>query len=162
MRKFFALTLLLLLAVLYSIASGTSVEARANFSNEPQVNAEQDSHLSATAMDGSAALTHAGPFRNRPMVQKKADNGPSGSSGLEPMGNGTVYDANLGVFWLADANLAGDARVRKMLGADKLNINPDGYGLSDSASMGGLIEQLQQWKGVSGPQQMATSGYART
>jgi len=63
---------------------------------------------------------------NRPMGQKKAVNGPSGSSGLEPMGNGTVYDANLGVFWLADANLAGDARVRKMLGADKLNINSDG------------------------------------
>lgn len=59
-------------------------------------------------------------------LAKKAGTGPSGSSGLEPMGNGTVYDASLGVFWLADANLAGDARVRKMLGADKLNINSDG------------------------------------
>jgi len=58
--------------------------------------------------------------------REKAGDGPSGSSGLEPMGDGTIYDANLGVFWLADANLAGDAQIRKMLGADRLDINPDG------------------------------------
>lgn len=63
---------------------------------------------------------------SRPVGEKDAVNGPSGSSGLEPMGDGTVYDANLGVFWLADANLAGDARVRRMLGADRLDINSDG------------------------------------
>lgn len=58
--------------------------------------------------------------------RKKVDNGPIRSLGLEPIGDGTVYDANLGVFWLADANLAGNAQNRKMLGADKLNINSDG------------------------------------
>ena len=69
------------------------------------------------------------------MGQKKAVNGPSGSSGLEPMGNGTVYDSNLGVFWLADANLAGDPRVRKMLGA------PEGYKVISLLAIGPTAEE---------------------
>jgi hypothetical protein len=37
-----------------------------------------------------------------------------------------VYDSNQNVYWLADANLAGDPQVRKMLGATGLKINADG------------------------------------
>lgn len=103
----------------------TNVELQAD-SHGLQVNAEKNSYLSATAMDGSATQTKTRSLSNRPMGQKKEVNGPTGSSALEPMGNGTVYDANLGVFWLVDANLAGDPQVRKMLGGDKLKINSDG------------------------------------
>ena len=103
-----------------------SAEHHADFSDKLQVSAKQDSYLRVTTVDSSTASTQTEPFRNRSIGQEKAGNGPSESSGLEPMANGTVYDANLGVFWLADANLAGDAQIRNMLGADKLNINSDG------------------------------------
>ena len=60
------------------------------------------------------------------------------------MANGTVYDANLGVFWLADANLAGDAQIRNMLGADKLNINSDGtMDYQTALQWVDLLEQIQ-------------------
>jgi hypothetical protein len=49
-----------------------------------------------------------------------------GGQGLEPMNNGQiVYDKTQNIYWLADANLAGDQKQRQLL-APKLNINPDG------------------------------------
>lgn len=64
------------------------------------------------------------------------------------MGDGTVYDANLSVYWLADANLAGDAQIRKMLGADKLNINSDGT--MDYQTALQLVDLLNKYNGGKG------------
>ncbi|HUJ27954.1 MAG TPA: hypothetical protein VLW85_18160 [Myxococcales bacterium] len=48
------------------------------------------------------------------------------SGGLLPVNFGReVYDFNNRVYWLADANLAADAKLREKLGFDK-RINPDG------------------------------------
>jgi hypothetical protein len=41
-------------------------------------------------------------------------------------GGDVVYDTNQRVYWLANANLAGDATIRTALGAATLPINPDG------------------------------------
>lgn len=50
---------------------------------------------------------------------------PAPTSGLNPVDFGfIVYDANSGVCWLADANLAGNPEIRALLGVP--NINPDG------------------------------------
>jgi hypothetical protein len=47
------------------------------------------------------------------------------TQGLTPVGDGQiVYDANQNVYWLADANLAGDAALRAALGV--AGINPNG------------------------------------
>jgi hypothetical protein len=65
------------------------------------------------------------PNRQRPTPGRTY--GPIRIHGLTLAGNGKlVYDSNLNVYWLADANLAGDPQARTMLGATKLKINADG------------------------------------
>lgn len=61
-------------------------------------------------------------------------NQPSAAHGLTSVANGTIiYDANQGVCWLADANLAGNPQVRVAISLSPQNpdgstpvINPDG------------------------------------
>lgn len=76
------------------------------------------------------------PVKNQSNVsrqQKKSDNHSpkqhqqvEESLGLQTMKNGQiVYDKNQNIYWLADANLAGDPKMRQLL-APKLKINPDG------------------------------------
>jgi hypothetical protein len=51
-------------------------------------------------------------------------NGPIGTHGLTPAGNGKlVYDSNQKVYWLADANLAADPRVRNKMGVTGISAN---------------------------------------
>lgn len=54
----------------------------------------------------------------------RANSGVS-TKGLVPQDNGTVYDTEQNVYWLADANLAGNPQIRERVGAG-LSINPDG------------------------------------
>jgi hypothetical protein len=65
--------------------------------------------------------------------KKRNDNGANennagkGGNGLQSVENGSlVFDSTLNVYWLADANLAADLRVRSELKATSLHINPDG------------------------------------
>ncbi len=73
-------------------------------------------------------LAQAGTGARKRFGQKKGakGNGAHGTGGLQPLGNGIVYDSTQNVYWLADGNLAADAQVREMLGATKLKINSDG------------------------------------
>ncbi len=49
------------------------------------------------------------------------------NGGLQTKSAGIVYDATQNLYWLADANLAGDIQIRKeILGGTKLAINDDG------------------------------------
>ena len=51
---------------------------------------------------------------------------PNVGSALQPMNNDQiVFDNNQNIYWLADANLAADPKMRQLL-APKLKINPDG------------------------------------
>jgi hypothetical protein len=65
------------------------------------------------------------PNPNRPNRQRPTPGqtyGPIRTHGLTPAGNGKlVYDSNLNVYWLADANLAADPQVRKRLGVSGIN-----------------------------------------
>lgn len=69
---------------------------------------------------------------NRPNARQRNPNrhwptpgrtyGPIRTNGLTPAGNGKlVYDSNLNVYWLADANLAADPQVRQRLGVSGIN-----------------------------------------
>jgi hypothetical protein len=51
---------------------------------------------------------------------------PDASSSADAAPTGVVYDAHQHIYWLADANLAGDPAVRTALGADALPINANG------------------------------------
>ena len=53
-----------------------SAEHHADFSDKLQVSAKQDSYLRVTTVDSSTASTQTEPFRNRPIGQEKAGNGP--------------------------------------------------------------------------------------
>jgi hypothetical protein len=54
----------------------------------------------------------------------RRNNGPTGTHELTPAANGTlVYDSSLNVYWLADANLAGDPQVRDRMGVTGINAN---------------------------------------
>ena len=51
---------------------------------------------------------------------------PKAVQALQPMNNDQiVFDNNQNIYWLADANLAADPKMRQLLGP-KLKINPDG------------------------------------
>jgi hypothetical protein len=84
---------------------------------------EQSSQL-PTRLMASAGLRQIEP-RTRTLGQRKGANAPAGGGALVPQGDGTVYDAEQNVYWLADSNLAGNPEMRETLGAG-LKINPDG------------------------------------
>ncbi len=137
LRKASPLFLFLWGALSFStIASAAPPQAGAevNWSSRPEANRVEESvlavNLGANLAEPPVAWPQAEPGARKRRFGgqrgSKGANGPSGAHGLQPTGNGTVYDSNLGVYWLADANLAGDAQVREMLGATKLKINADG------------------------------------
>jgi len=73
---------------------------------------------------GSMTLPQGGKGK-RGLRQGRGANGPNVGGGLTPMGDGTVFDSNQNIYWLADANLAGNPQMRQSL-APNLKINPDG------------------------------------
>lgn len=95
-----------------------------------KTSAAQNSYL---AMDSfGSATTVAGTGGPSPAKQ-------SGSSAIQTFGltlvdNGQlVYDANQNVYWLANANLAGDSTIRAQLGV--AGINPNGTMTSTTAGL---------------------------
>jgi hypothetical protein len=85
--------------------------------------AQPDSNPCETGIGSSAASPEPGTmlFTN----QSGLVNPPDTNRGLSPADQGlVVYDANQGLCWLADANLAGDPELRDVLNVD--GINPDG------------------------------------
>ena len=96
---------------------------QANFANRLMPTAGLNSHLSpasfrsVSTLQGTAALSRVNQFGS----------GAIQTSGLTPMDNGQiVYDANPNqqVYWLANANLAGDPTIRTQMGV--AGINPNG------------------------------------
>jgi hypothetical protein len=88
--------------------------------------------LGASCLAGNALAQvrkHARPAKpprgRSAMTQNKANRG--GASGLSlAEGGKTVFDSNQNVYWLADANLAADPKVRNLVHAGALNIRPGG------------------------------------
>jgi hypothetical protein len=84
--------------------------------------------LAALAM--SLAFAPLTSFAQKKGAQKRSPqmrraNGPIGTSGLTPAGDGKlVFDSNQKVYWLADANLAADPQVRAEMGV--AGIDPNG------------------------------------
>ncbi len=121
-RKSFVFLLLALgLISLFGIVS----TAAAQGTWHDDINPCETGFPSAASMSESAGLLAAAQFPG--LTQ------PIETHGLAPVDWGAVvYDANQGVCWLADANLAGNAEVRAKLGLPAVNpitgdgVNPDG------------------------------------
>jgi hypothetical protein len=101
----------------------------------------------ATSPQVGQSTRKRGPGRNK---GKEGTNG-GGAHGLSQAGDGIIYDANLGVYWLADANLADDPKIRKELGAGKLTISPNGAMDYDNAvKWVGLMNSYNKGQGYLG------------
>ncbi len=78
--------------------------------------------VSSLVLVGAACGGHAATVTSTPDGSLL----PNASSDTGSDTGQVVYDANQNVYWLADANLAGDPVVRARLGAVGLPINPNG------------------------------------
>lgn len=97
-------------------------KVRPDLAGPPDTNVAASSHFSSATLPQARRLPPGGSGQKKHPLR----GGKGGTQGLQPMDSGQiVYDSNQNVYWLADANLAGNSEMRKMLGAT-LKINPDG------------------------------------